>query len=198
MIRSVTVYCSSSAKAPPDCFDEATILGNGLAEREIGLVYGGGHVGLMGRTADAVMQAGGTVRGIIPRFLEEREVAHYGITELHVVETMHERKMMLTEWADAFVILPGGFGTLDEFMEILTWKHLGHHRKPIILLNTNGFWDKLLLFFEQIASEGMVGGEYKRFYQICRTAEEVLDLIDEISNTGNAISEKEPHGPGTG
>ncbi|HWQ25671.1 MAG TPA: TIGR00730 family Rossman fold protein [Chlorobaculum sp.] len=181
MIRSVTVYCSSSGKAPTAYFDEAATLGAGLAERNIGLVYGGGHVGLMGRTADAVMQSGGNVRGIIPRFLEEREVAHYGITELHVVETMHERKMLLTEWADAFVILPGGFGTLDEFLEILTWRHLGHHRKPIILLNTNGFWDQLLGFFERIASESMVGSDYECYFQVCRTAGEILEQFDNLN-----------------
>jgi hypothetical protein len=181
MIRSVTVYCSSSGDAPSAYFDEASVLGNGLAERNIGLVYGGGHVGLMGRTADAVMQAGGTVRGVIPRFLEEREAAHYGITELHVVETMHERKMKLTDWADAFVILPGGFGTLDEFMEILTWKHLGHHCKPIILLNTNGFWDQLLGFFERIASEGMVCNDHGRYFQVCRSADEILELFDKLN-----------------
>ncbi|NTW53122.1 MAG: TIGR00730 family Rossman fold protein [Chlorobiaceae bacterium] len=181
MIGSVTVYCSSSSKAPAAYFEEATILGTGLAERNIGLVFGGGHAGLMGQTADAVMTAGGSVRGIIPRFLEEREVAHYGITELHVVETMHERKMMLTDWADAFVILPGGFGTLDELMEILTWKHLGHHSKPIILLNTNGFWEQLLLFFERIAAEGMVGADYRAYFQVCRNAEEILGLIDTLN-----------------
>jgi hypothetical protein len=181
MIRSVTVYCSSSGKAPAAYFDEAATLGAGLAERNIGLVFGGGHVGLMGRTADAVMQSGGNVRGIIPRFLEEREVAHYGITELHVVETMHERKMLLTDWADAFVILPGGFGTLDEFLEILTWKHLGHHRKSIILLNTNGFWDQLLGFFERIASESMVSSDYECYFQVCRTADEILEQFDNLN-----------------
>jgi hypothetical protein len=181
MISSVTVYCSSSRKVPKAYFDEASTLGAGLARRKIGLVFGGGHAGLMGQTADAVMQAGGTVRGIIPRFLEEREVAHYGITELHVVETMHERKMMLTDWADAFVVLPGGFGTLDEFMEILTWKHLGHHIKPIILLNTDGFWDQLLRFFERIASENMVGSNYESYYHVCSTAEEILALIDDLN-----------------
>ena len=178
MISSVTVYCSSSSQAPQSYFDEATILGNGLAERNIGLVFGGGHVGLMGRTADAVMQAGGTVKGIIPRFLEEKEVAHYGISELHVVETMHERKMLLTGWADAFVILPGGFGTLDELMEIITWKHLGQHDKPIILLNVDGFWEQLLEFFDRIASDRMVKPGYASYYAVCSTAEEVLALID--------------------
>ncbi len=181
MISSVTVYCSSSGKAPGSYFDEASALGSGLAERNIGLVYGGGHVGLMGRTADAVMQGGGSVRGIIPRFLEEKEVAHYGITELHVVETMHERKMLLTSWADAFVILPGGFGTLDELMEILTWKHLGHHDKPIILLNVGGFWNQLLGFFERIAGDHMVKPGYEAYYEICDSAEAVLSLIDRLN-----------------
>ncbi len=178
MIRSVTVYCSSSNRAPDPYFNEAEALGRGLAERKIGMVFGGGHVGLMGCAADAVMRCGGQVRGVIPRFLEEREVAHYGLTELRVVETMHERKMLLTGWADAFVILPGGFGTLDEFLEILTWKHLGHHEKPIILLNVDGFWDQLLQFFERIAKEKMVGESYRAFYDVCNSAEEALALID--------------------
>ncbi|NTU53196.1 MAG: TIGR00730 family Rossman fold protein [Chlorobiaceae bacterium] len=178
MIQSVTVYCSSSNLAQEPFFNEAEALGRGLAERKIGLVYGGGHVGLMGRTADAVLKAGGKVRGIIPRFLEEREVAHYGLTELHVVETMHERKMLLTDWADAFVVLPGGFGTIDEFMEILTWKHLGHHKKPIILLNADGFWGDLLRMFERIATDRLVSPDYVDYFQVCNSAEEVLALID--------------------
>lgn len=178
MIQSVTVYCSSSNLAPKPFFNDAETLGRGLAERKIGLVYGGGHVGLMGRTADAVLEAGGQVKGVIPQFLEEREVAHYGITELHVVETMHERKMMLTDWADAFVVMPGGFGTIDEFMEILTWKHLGHHQKPIILLNVDGFWDQLLNMFGRVASDRMVSPDYDTYYEVCNTTEEVLALID--------------------
>lgn len=178
MIRSVTVYCSSSNHAPEPFFREAEALGGGFADRGIGLVYGGGHVGLMGRTADAVLKGGGTVKGIIPRFLEEREVAHYGLSELHVVETMHERKMLLTGWADAFVVLPGGFGTLDELMEVITWKHLGHHDKPIILLNVDGFWDQLLGFFERICADRMVGSGYGSYYDLCNSAEEVLALID--------------------
>lgn len=178
MIRSVTVYCSSSNRAPSAFFDAALELGHGLALRGIDLVYGGGHVGLMGRVADAVMDAGGRVRGIIPRFLEEKEVAHYGITELHVVETMHERKMKLTEWADAFVILPGGFGTLDELMEILTWKHLGHHSKPIILLNIDGFWEPLLAFFDRIARDNMVGTDHSRHYSVCPAVSAVFSIID--------------------
>ncbi len=178
MIRNITVYCSSSNHAPEAYFECAARLGKGMAERGIGLVFGGGNVGLMGCVSDAVMHGGGTVRGIIPRFLEEKEVAHYGISELFVVETMHERKMKLTEWGDAFVILPGGFGTLDELMEIITWKHLGHHRKPILLLNCNGFWEPLLSFFRRIAEEGMVGKNHDRYYTVCSTPEEVFGILE--------------------
>ena len=114
MISTVTVFCSSSNLAPLDYYTAASDLGSELAKRNIGLVFGGGRVGLMGCIADAVMEQGGTVRGIIPRFLEEREVAHYGLSELHVVETMHERKMKLAEWGDAYLVLPGGFGTIAD------------------------------------------------------------------------------------
>jgi uncharacterized protein (TIGR00730 family) len=178
MISVVTVYCSSSNHAPKPYFAAASELGRGLAERNIDLVFGGGHVGLMGCVADAVMQAGGRVKGIIPRFLEEKEVAHYGITELHVVETMHERKMKLTEWADAFVILPGGFGTLDELLEIITWKHLGHHQKPIMLLNVDSFWDPLLEFFDRIADEKMVRLDHRNYYHVCQSPEAIFEHID--------------------
>ena len=174
MISSVTVYCSSSNLAPRDYFEAATELGREFAKRGIGLVFGGGRVGLMGCIADAVMENGGTVKGIIPRFLEDREVAHYGLSELHVVETMHERKMKLAEWGEAYLVLPGGFGTLDELIEVITWKHLGHHHKPIILLNLNGFWNPLLLFFDRIAAEQMVSEEQGKYYSVCDTIAEGL------------------------
>ncbi|NTW82934.1 MAG: TIGR00730 family Rossman fold protein [Chlorobiaceae bacterium] len=177
MISSVTVYCSSSNKAPRDYFLAASELGHEFAARKITLVYGGGHVGLMGCIADAVMRNGGTVKGIIPRFLEERELAHYGLSELHVVETMHERKMKLAEWGDAYLVLPGGFGTIDEFMEVMTWKHLGHHRKPIILLNLNGFWNPLLRFFDRIADENMANADHSSYYTVCDTTDEVIEML---------------------
>ncbi len=177
MIASVTVYCSSSNLAPPAYFAAATELGREFAKRGIDLVFGGGRVGLMGCIADAVMENGGTAKGIIPRFLEEREVAHYGLSELHVVETMHERKMKLAEWGDAYLVLPGGLGTLDELIEVITWKHLGHHHKPIILLNLNGFWNPLLIFFDRIATEQMVTKEHGRYYSVCDTIPEVLELL---------------------
>ena len=177
MISTVTVYCSSSNLAPQNYFTAASDLGREFAQRGIGLVFGGGRVGLMGCIADAVMENGGTVKGIIPRFLEEREVAHYGLTELHVVETMHERKMKLAEWGDAYLVLPGGFGTLDELIEVITWKHLGHHHKPIILLNLNGFWNPLLLFFDRIAAEHMITADQGSYYSVCETIPEVLELL---------------------
>jgi len=177
MISSVTVYCSSSNLAPREYFTAAAELGREFALQNIGLVFGGGRVGLMGCIADAVMENGGTVKGIIPRFLEEREVAHYGLSELYVVETMHERKMKLAEWGDAYLVLPGGFGTLDELIEVITWKHLGHHHKPIILLNLNGFWNPLLLFFNRIADERMITEQHASYYSVCNTVKDVLDVI---------------------
>ncbi|EAT58807.1 LOG family protein [Chlorobium ferrooxidans] len=177
MISSVTVYCSSSNQAPREYFTAAEALGRQLAQNGIGLVFGGGRVGLMGAVADAVLQHGGNVKGIIPRFLEEREVAHYGLSELHVVETMHERKMKLAEWGDAYLVLPGGFGTIDELMEVITWKHLGHHNKKVILLNINGFWDPLLLFFNRIAEEHMIKAEYEAYYTVCNTVEDAVRLL---------------------
>ena len=180
MISSVTVYCSSSNLAPSEYFTAAAELGCELANRNIDLVFGGGRVGLMGCIADAVMEHGGKVKGIIPRFLEEREVAHYGLSELHVVETMHERKMKLAEWGDAYLVLPGGFGTLDELIEVITWKHLGHHHKPIILLNLNGFWNPLLLFFNRIADEHMVTKKHSEYYSVCNTIHEVLEVLQTL------------------
>ncbi|NHQ60967.1 TIGR00730 family Rossman fold protein [Chlorobium sp. BLA1] len=177
MTSTVTVYCSSSNQAPREYFTAAEALGRQLAQNGIGLVFGGGRVGLMGAVADAVLEHGGNVKGIIPRFLEEREVAHYGLSELHVVETMHERKMKLAEWGEAYLVLPGGFGTIDELMEVITWKHLGHHRKPVILLNINGFWNPLLLFFDRIAKEQMITADHGHYYSVCATVEDAVRLL---------------------
>lgn len=175
MTKSVTVYCSSSNHSPKKYFDAASKLGKSLAERDISLVFGGGNVGLMGCIANAVMQNGGIVRGIIPRFLEEKEIAHYDITELHIVETMHERKMKLVEWADAFIVLPGGFGTLDELVEVITWRYLGHHDKPIALFNIDGFWNPLLHFFDTLAAQSLVKQDHRELYQVCNTVEEIIE-----------------------
>lgn len=177
MAKSVTVYCSSSDTSPKEYFAAATELGKGLAERDISLVFGGGNVGLMGCIANTVMQNGGTVRGIIPRFLEEKEIAHFGITELLIVETMHERKMKLAEWADAFIVLPGGFGTLDELIEVITWRQLGHHNKPILLFNIGNFWDPLIQFFDTLATHNLVKPNHHKLYQVCNTVEDIYEVV---------------------
>ena len=177
MPKSVTVYCSSSNHSPKQYFEAASELGRSLAERDISLVFGGGNVGLMGCIANAVMQNGGTVRGIIPRFLEEKEIANYDITELHIVETMHERKMKLAEWADAFIVLPGGFGTLDELVEIITWRNLGHHDKTISLFNIDGFWNPLLQFFNVLAAQNLVKQDHSKLYRVCDTVEEIIENL---------------------
>jgi len=140
---ALCVYCGSSSGASPEYTQHASAFGKALAERGITLVYGGGKVGLMGVVADAVLAAGGKVIGVIPRHLVEKEVAHAGLSEIHVVETMHERKTRMYELAQAFVALPGGFGTLDEMFEMLTWAQLGLHRWPCAFLDTRGYYSRL-------------------------------------------------------
>jgi uncharacterized protein (TIGR00730 family) len=153
-VRSVCVYCGSSPGLRPDYGDSARRLGELLAEQGIRLVYGGAHVGSMGAVADAAMRAGGHVVGVIPRQMIAMEVAHEHLSELHVVESMHERKALMAELADGFVALPGGIGTLEELAETLTWSQLGIHRKPVGLLNTAGYWDGLIEFFDHAVAEG--------------------------------------------
>jgi uncharacterized protein (TIGR00730 family) len=147
-LSSVAVYCGSSPGADPGFAAAAASLGRLLATREIGLVYGGGHVGLMGVLADAVLRQGGEVHGVITRALEEKEIAHQGLTTLQVVETMHERKAAMADKSDGFIMLPGAFGTLDEFFEVVTWTQLGIHAKPCGILNVNGYFDPLLMLLE--------------------------------------------------
>jgi hypothetical protein len=135
---------------------QAVAFGQALAGRGLGLVYGGGCVGLMGAVADATLNAGGSVIGVMPQALVDKELAHRGLTELHVVKSMHERKMLMADLADGFITLPGGFGTMDEFCEIITWLQLGFHRKPVAVLNVNGYFDGLLTFFNHTVEEGFV------------------------------------------
>ena len=155
-MRRVCVFCGASAGNDPRYAAAAADLGRALAARSIELVTGGGKVGLMGVVADATLAAGGKVVGIIPRFLEETEVAHRGLTELHVVESLHERKALMHELSDGFVVLPGGFGTLDELMESVTWAQLGLHAKPIGIVNVAGYFDELLSFVEGARSAGFI------------------------------------------
>ena len=155
-LSSVAVYCGSNAGADPAFVEAAASLGRLLAERGIRLLYGGGHVGLMGAVADGVLDNGGEAHGVITRALEAKEIAHRGLTSLRVVETMHERKAAMSDAADAFVMLPGGFGTFDEFFEALTWTQLGIHAKPCGVLDVAGFFKPLRALFDGAVASGFV------------------------------------------
>jgi uncharacterized protein (TIGR00730 family) len=155
-MRRLCVFCGSSAGVRPGYLAAAQAVGRLLAERGIELVYGGGRVGLMGACADAALAAGGRVQGVMPEGLLAREVGHEGLTELHVVRTMHERKALMADLSDGFVTLPGGFGTLEEFCEVVTWSQLGIHPKPCGLLNVEGYYDPLLALFDHATAEGFV------------------------------------------
>src|SRR5471030_3325090 len=155
-IVNIAVFCASADGVVPAYRVAAVELGRALAERHIGVVYGGAKVGLMQAVAEAALAAGGRVVGVIPRVLVDLEVAHDGLTELHITDTMHTRKALIGQRADAFIALPGGFGTLEELFEVLAWHTLKLHAKPILLLNTNGFYDALLAFLDHCVEEGML------------------------------------------
>ncbi len=161
-LKAVCVFCGSSAGVRPEYREAATALGTFLGGQGIDLVYGGASVGLMGAVADAALGAGGRVIGVIPRRLVDRELAHPGLSRLHVTESMHERKALMNELSDAFAALPGGFGTLEELAEVTTWAQLGLHRKPIGLLNVAGFYDLLLEFADRMVSDGFLPPEHRR------------------------------------
>ncbi|HZZ39220.1 MAG TPA: TIGR00730 family Rossman fold protein [Acidobacteriaceae bacterium] len=176
--RWVCVFCASAAGASPAYLKAASVLGRRIAERGYGLVYGGATVGAMGAVADGALAAGGAVAGVIPEVIKDREIEHRGLTELHVVRTMHERKAMLAERADAFVALPGGYGTLDEFIEIVTWAQLRIHQKPCVLVNVRGFYDPLLAFFDHTVREGFIQPENRGLVQAARDPEEALTVVE--------------------
>ncbi len=160
-IERICVFAGSSPGGRPEYVAAARALGRALADERIGLVYGGAGAGLMGAVADAVLDRGGSVVGVIPRALVEREVAHAGLTELRVVGSMHERKAEMADLADAFVALPGGLGTLEEMFEVLTWAQLGHHTKPCGLLNVVGYYDRMLSMIDHAAEERFVAPEHR-------------------------------------
>ncbi len=176
-MRRICVFCGSSAGGRPDYAEAATRLGRLLAERGLGLVYGGGHIGLMGVLADAVLAVGGEAIGVIPQALVDKELAHQGLTELHVVTTMHQRKALMADRADAFVALPGGFGTCEEFFEVLTWGQLGIHDKPISLLNVASFFDPLLAWIDHSAGEGFLRPEHRRLLLVSDDPARLLDAL---------------------
>ena len=179
VLKRVCVYCGSSVGARPAYCEGARALGGLLAERGIELVYGGGRVGLMGAVADAVLAAGGQVIGVIPRALMVRELGHVGVQDLRVVADMHERKMTMAGLADAFVALPGGWGTLEELTEMLTWLQLGIHAKPVGLLNIGGYYDAFLAFAAQMVDERFVRTEQRDLLIVDTDPRSLLDRLAE-------------------
>ncbi|MBP0624229.1 TIGR00730 family Rossman fold protein [Cupriavidus consociatus] len=176
-MKSVCVYCGSSPGNRPEYAEGARLLGRTLAERGLALVYGGGKVGLMGTVADAVLEHGGTVIGIIPEALMQKEVGHRGLTELHVVRNMHERKQMMADRADAFIAMPGGVGTFEELFETFTWLQLGYHDKPVGLLNVGGFYDGMLGFLGHAVQEGFLKRMHADLLHIADLPGTLLDQL---------------------
>jgi uncharacterized protein (TIGR00730 family) len=176
-VRNVCVFLSSSQGRPADVV-AVTALARELAARDLTLVYGGAHRGLMGVLADAMLDAGGRVIGVIPSVLVEREIAHRGLTELHVVETMHQRKAMMFELADAFVVAPGGLGTLEEAFEQLTGVYLGYHDKRIVFLDVEGFWPPLAAFLDHAVEVGVLRPEVRALFRMASSASDALDALD--------------------
>jgi len=173
----ICVFCGSAAGWRPDHTDAARGLGNALARRGIGLVNGGGRVGLMGATADGALEAGGEAIGVIPRALMDRELGHEGMTQLHVVESMHERKALMAELSDGFVALPGGIGTLEELFEAWTWAGLGIHAKPVGVLDVGGYWDPLLQMADRMVAEGYLPRHLRRALLVAHQPDALIDAF---------------------
>lgn len=176
-MKRLAVYCGSATPADPVYMECARLVGRTLAERGIGVIYGGGRLGLMGATADAALEAGGEVIGVIPEALVGSEVAHRGCTELHLVKNMHERKQMFTDLSDGFVTIPGGVGTMDELWEAISWAQLGYHNKPVGLLNAAGFYDHLIAFNQHMADVGFIREAHRGIMVVGTTIDELLDKL---------------------
>ncbi len=180
MIRNVAVFCASANGSHSIYKAAAEELGQSLAARNIGVIYGGSNVGLMKAVAEAALAANGRVIGVIPEVLVDLEVVHHGISELHITSTMHTRKALIGEKADAFVALPGGFGTFEELFEVLAWHTLKIHAKPVVLLNINGFYDKLLDFLDHCVGEGMLKPKNREVLLVADTVKSALaQLLDQ-------------------
>jgi uncharacterized protein (TIGR00730 family) len=176
--RRVCVFCGSNVGRNPTCAHAAGELGREIVRRGCGLVYGGGSVGLMGVVADAVLAAGGEVTGVIPEMLATKELLHPRATKMHVAPTMHARKALMEELSDAFVALPGGYGTFEELLEIITWAQLGIHDKPIGLLNVAGFYDRLTAFFDHAIEEGFIKSKHRGLIVSASSPAELLDQLE--------------------
>jgi uncharacterized protein (TIGR00730 family) len=179
-MKRVCIYCGSSTGNNPIYRDVAVAMGSLLAQRRIGLVYGGGHVGLMGVIADACLAGGGEVIGVIPQSLADREIAHTGLSDLRVVDSMHTRKAMMADLSDAFIAMPGGVGTFEEFFEAVTWMQLGLHRKPCGLLNAGAFYTPLVAFIDQAVSEGFIKPIHRSMITVDDNPERLLDTLSTI------------------
>lgn len=177
-LKKICVYCGSSSGKNPAYAQAATLLGRAMQQRGIGLVYGGAAVGIMGAVADAVLAAGGEAIGVIPKSLAVKELAHTQLTELHVVESMHERKAMMADLSDGFIALPGGWGTLEELFEMLTWAQLGFHQKPCGLLNIEGYYDGLFGFLDKAFEQGFVNELYRPMLMKASQPKVLLDKFD--------------------
>jgi len=178
-MKRICVFCGSSPGVRPAYLQAAQRLGELLAERKIGMVFGGGCVGLMGAAADAALAKGGEVIGVIPDSLLRREIGHRGVTKLHVVKSMHERKALMADLSDAFIALPGGYGTLEEFAEVVTWSQLGIQVKPCGLLNVEGYWDGLLKFLDHAVDEQFVRPENSQLILVATSPESMLERLVE-------------------
>ena len=175
--KRVAVYCGSADGSDPVFLAEAKALGAAIAEAGLGMVYGGASLGLMGAVADAALAGGAEVVGVLPEILAGSEIAHRGLTRLEMVPTMHERKARMVKLADAFLMLPGGYGTLDEMMEIVTWKQLRLHAKPCILINTANYWDGLLAFLDHAVESGFLKAGNRRLLEVAATAGEAVGVV---------------------
>ena len=180
-LDQLAVYCGSAPGSDPVFAEAARATAAAMVKRKVQLVYGGGRLGLMGLIADTMLELGGEVYGVIPQALVDIEVAHPSVTELHIVETMHERKAKMTELADGFLALPGGIGTLDEFFEAWSWNALGYHKKPFCLLNVEGFWDGLIEFIDHATNKGFLSAQRRRQLLVASTPDEALELLDEAA-----------------
>ncbi len=176
-VHRVAVYCGSANGSDPAFLIEARALGAAVAAAGLGMVYGGASVGLMGATADAALAGGAEVIGVLPEILSGSEIAHAGLTHLEVVKTMHARKARMVHLADAFLVLPGGYGTLDELMEIVTWKQLRMHAKPCILINTKNYWEGLLTFLDSTVAAGFLKPENRNLLQVATDSEQAVEMV---------------------
>ncbi|WP_339747558.1 TIGR00730 family Rossman fold protein [uncultured Maricaulis sp.] len=173
-MKSICIYCGSNPGRDPAFVTAARAVGKRLAESGLDIVYGGGQVGLMGEIADAALEAGGRVIGVIPEFLALKEIAHLELTELYVVQSMHARKAKMAHLSDAFIALPGGIGTMEEMFEIWTWGQLGQHRKPVGLLNVHGYYDDLVAFLDKMADQNFLAADHRDSLMVAKRIDELL------------------------